>query len=143
VIRAVLDSSVLVSAFLKSDGVSAALLARARAGSFLLCLSRELVAETAASLLKEWHQRRFRFTPEDVARFCKFLAEAAEWVEGELPAIRAVPDDPADDMVVATAAAAKASYLLTGDRRHLLPLGSYGGVRIVPVRAFLDLLAGS
>jgi len=139
-IRAVLDSSVLVSAFLKPDGTSATLLAHARAGAFLLCLSRELVAETAASLLKTRHQRRFRFTPEEVARFCELLGQVAERVEGALPAIRAVPDDPKDDMVVATAVAARADYLVTGDRRHLLPLGGYQGVRIVSVRTFLELL---
>lgn len=138
--RVVLDSSVLVSAFLKPDGTSASLLARARDGAFVLCLSREIVAETAASLLKERHQRRLRFTPEKVARFCTLLGQVAERVEGELPAIRAVPDDPKDDMIVATAVAARADYLVTGDRRHLLPLGSYEGIRIVPVREFLEIL---
>ena len=54
-IRAVLDSSVLVSAFLKPVGTSAALLAHAKAGTFLLCVSRDLLTETAASLLKERH----------------------------------------------------------------------------------------
>ena len=58
----------------------------------------------------------------------------------DLPTLRAVPDDPKDDMVVATAVAAKADYLVTGDRRHLLPIGSYEGIQIVTPRQFLDLL---
>ncbi len=139
-IRAVLDSSVLVSAFLTPDGASAALLVRAREGAFSLCLSREIVAETAGSLLKERHQRRLRFGPERVARFCELLGQVAERVEGELPRIRAVPEDPKDDVIVASAVAARAGYLVTGDRRHLLPLGSYGGVRIVSVAEFHDML---
>lgn len=59
---------------------------------------------------------------------------------GDLPTLRVVPDDPEDDVVVATAVAARADYLVTGDRRHLLPLGSYQGIRVVTPRQFLDLL---
>ena len=56
------------------------------------------------------------------------------------PELSVVPDDPKDDMVVATAVAAKADYLVTGDEK-LLRLGSFHGVRIVTPRAFLDVLA--
>ena len=139
-IRAVLDSSVLVSAFLKPDGTSATLLARARDGAFVLCLSHEIVAETANALLRERHQRRLRFGPEKVARYCELLGQVAERVEGELPQIRAVPNDPKDDVILASAIAAGAEYLVTGDRRHLLPLGSYKDVKIVSVAEFLGLL---
>ena len=138
--RVVLDSSVLVSAFLKPGGTSATLLAHAREGAFVLCVSRELIQETAAALGRDKHQRRARFTPEEVARFCVLLGQVAERVEGELPEIHAVPGDPKDDMIVATAVAAKADYLVTGDRRHLLPLGAYQGVRILSVREFLEIL---
>lgn len=42
-------------------------------------------------------------------------------------------------MIVATAVAAGADCLVTGDR-HLLALGRYGGIRIVTPRQLLDLL---
>jgi predicted nucleic acid-binding protein len=58
----------------------------------------------------------------------------------DLPKVRAVPDDPKDDMVVATAVAARADYLVTGDRRHLLSLREYEGIRIVTPRQFLDVI---
>jgi predicted nucleic acid-binding protein len=59
----------------------------------------------------------------------------------DLPKIRVVPHDPKDDMVVATAVAAGADYLVTGDRRHLLSLREYEGIRIVTPRQFLDFIA--
>jgi predicted nucleic acid-binding protein len=77
-----------------------------------------------------------------MARFREFLGQVAERVEGKLPAIRAVWDDPKDDVIVASAVAARTDYLVAGDRRHLLPLGSYEGVRIVSVRDFVELPAG-
>jgi predicted nucleic acid-binding protein len=58
---------------------------------------------------------------------------------GDLPDLRAVALDPKDDVIVATAVKAKAGFLVTGDR-HLLSLGSHGGIRIVSPRQFLDLL---
>jgi putative PIN family toxin of toxin-antitoxin system len=137
--RAVLDSSVLVSAFLANGGTPATLLALARTGAFSLCASPELLAETAHALLRPKHQKRRRYAPEEVATFCASLAAVAEMVT-DLPALRVVPGDPKDDMVVATAVAARADWLVTGDRRHLLPLGSYAGIRIVTPRRFLELL---
>ena len=138
--RAVLDSSVLVSAFVKPGGACATLLARAREGAFLLCLSREIVAETAAVLLRAKHQRSRRWGRSASAQFCVLLGHVGEQVEGALPETRAVPGDPQDDMIVATAMAARAGNLVTGDRRHLLPLARYQGVQIITVRDFMELL---
>jgi uncharacterized protein len=137
--RAVLDSSVLVSAFLKPGSLPATLLARAREGAFSLVLSSYVVQETAAVLArpKLWTSRGY--TSEEVARYCRDLLAVAELV-GELPDVDAVPDDPKDNPVVATAVAGQADYLVTGDRAHLLPLGEYQGVRMLSPRAFLELL---
>lgn len=51
-----------------------------------------------------------------------------------------MPDDPKDDVIVATAVAAGAGFLVTGDRKHLLSLGSYRDIRILWPRGFLELL---
>ncbi len=36
-----------------------------------------------------------------------------------------------DDQVIAAAGAAQADLIISGDRKHLLPLGSYAGISIV------------
>jgi putative PIN family toxin of toxin-antitoxin system len=137
--RAVLDSSVLFSAFLKPGSVPATLLVRAREGAFSLYLSDYILEETAAVLLREKNRARHGAPPEKVARFCRDLAAVARMVR-ELPELQAVPDDPKDNPIVATAVAARADYLVTGDRQHLLPMREYQGVRIVSPREFLELL---
>ena len=48
-----------------------------------------------------------------------------------------VTGDPDDDVILATAVAAEVSVLISGDRKHLLPLGEYAGVRILTPQAFL------
>ena len=55
----------------------------------------------------------------------------------------AVSGDRADDAILACAVAERADVLVTGDRRHLLPLGEHGGVLILTPQALLAELAGS
>ena len=49
-----------------------------------------------------------------------------------------VASDPDDDQVLAAAVAAGADLIASGDRRDLLPLGSYQGIPIVTAREALD-----
>ncbi|MFM2057811.1 MAG: hypothetical protein RLY71_2196 [Pseudomonadota bacterium] len=44
---------------------------------------------------------------------------------------RVVLHDADDDQVLAAAVAARAAWIVTGDRKHLLPLGSHHGIAIV------------
>ncbi len=138
--KAVLDSSALVSAFFTPEGTPASLLARARRGAFSLVSSVEILDEVTGVLMRPKHQARYSYTLEEVARYRKRLASLSALVT-DLPTLKAVPLDPKDDMIVATAVAARADYLVTSDRRHLIVLGHYEGIRIVSPRAFLSELA--
>jgi uncharacterized protein len=51
----------------------------------------------------------------------------------------AVPGDPDDDKVVECAVIAGATHIVTGDRRHLLPLGTFQGIPILTAADFLDV----
>lgn len=138
--RTVLDSSVLVSAFIQPRGPVAGLLRDPVRSRYRLCLSEPILEETARKLLtKERLRRSYAYPDSAVEDFVDLLRADAELV-ADLPALRVVPGDPQDDMIVATALAAEADYLVTGDRRHLLPLGTYRGTRIITPRQFLDLL---
>jgi predicted nucleic acid-binding protein len=44
-----------------------------------------------------------------------------------------------DQMFIECAAAARATYLVTGDKGHLLNLKIYEGISILPVSEFLQL----
>ena len=138
--RVVLDSSVLVSAFLTPHGSVVRLLRDPVRSRYELCLSDAILTETAETLLTKPRLRRYAaYADEDVHEFVRWLLTQAEMVP-DLPAPRVVLNDPKDDPIVAAAVAAKAEYLVTGDRAHLLPLGEYQGIRIVSPRSFLDIL---
>jgi uncharacterized protein len=108
---------------------------------YKLCLSEATLAETAETLLTKSRLRRYaEYADHDVHDYIRWLLTQAEMVP-DAPAPRVVPTDPKDDQIVAAAVAAKADYLITGDRRDLLPLGEHRGVRIISPRAFLEMLA--
>ncbi|MDZ8140761.1 MAG: putative toxin-antitoxin system toxin component, PIN family [Nostoc sp. DedQUE04] len=48
--------------------------------------------------------------------------------------------DPNDNMVLECAVVGNATHIVTGDKRHLLPLGSYQGIAIVSAKDFLTLV---
>jgi putative PIN family toxin of toxin-antitoxin system len=132
----------LVSAFLSPGGTPAQVVDAATHGAYVLCLSDEILGEFVRALRKlERRQASFRYDHDQVTRYVRDLTIEAELVT-DLPDLTgAVPLDPKDDVIVATAVAAKADYLVTGDRKHLLSLGAYEGIEIVSPRAFLDELA--
>ena len=53
---------------------------------------------------------------------------------------RVVVNDADDDHVIAAAVAARAELIVTGDRKHLLPIGSHQGIAIVTARDVIDRL---
>lgn len=54
--------------------------------------------------------------------------------------LQVVAADPDDDKVLECAVVAGATHVVTGDRRHLLPLGSFQGIMIVTPAAFLAVV---
>ena len=48
-----------------------------------------------------------------------------------------VTGDPDDDKVIECAVVGDATHIVTGDKRHLLPLQNYQGIRIVTASDFL------
>ena len=54
---------------------------------------------------------------------------------------RVIEQDADDDHVIAAAVAARAELIVTGDRRHLLPIGSHQGIAIVTTAEALRRIA--
>ena len=51
--------------------------------------------------------------------------------------LKAIPADTEDDKIIECAVVGEATHIVTGDRRHLLPLGSYQGIPILTAADFL------
>jgi putative PIN family toxin of toxin-antitoxin system len=138
--RAVLDSSVLVSAFITPRGSVVRLLHAPARDRYELCLSQFILTETAETLLSKPRLRQYAaYADRDVHDFIRWLLR----IVGHDAQLGDIAHDfrlREDDPIIATAVAAGAGYLVTGDRAHLLPIGRYEGIRIVSPRAFLEIL---
>ena len=132
------DSVILVSAFVTSDGLAAALLIQC-AEKTNLCTAEELLQETRRVLLEKEHLRnRFLYSDVNVERFIEAL-RAKCTVVASLPNLHVIERDPKDDMVIACAVAAQADYIVSRDR-DLLDLGEYQGIQIVTPEVFIQYL---
>ena len=147
-IRAVVDTNVVVSGLLSPSGRPARVI-RAAGISFRLVWSPGVVAEClrvidyprVARVLKQARRH------EQAREVVRALAAGADMVAEEmLPRVAVVKADPDDDLLLATALAGGASVVVSGDRRQLLSLGEFGGVRVIDPATFLieiDRLASS
>lgn len=135
---AVLDASVLISGFL-TNGPPRAVLDLAEAGQFRMVLSASILEETRLSLLEPELIKAYRHTPGAISDFCNGLAADALLVDGD-PAFVSPCRDPNDHHVIATAVAAAAQVIVTGDN-DLVDLGHYGATRILAPREFPGDLA--
>lgn len=137
--KAVLDSTVLVSAFLRENGVSRKLLHEAQAGKFIICLAEEILEEAGRVLLEYPRiRKRYQYSDEAVAEYVELLRVVAQLVTA-LPKIKAVERDPNDDMIIACGVKAKAQYIVTRDK-DLLDIKTYEQISIVGPEAFAALV---
>ena len=131
--RVVLDSNVIVSA-LNFPGNERLALELALRGRFEFFLSLFILEEVAGVLT-----RKFGWDEGRTARAIGTLENAANVIEP--PRLEEVIEDGhPDNRVLECAVAASADYLVTGDRRHLLPIGEHRGTTIVNAPRFLSAL---
>jgi uncharacterized protein len=130
---AVFDTNVLFSG-LGWKGKPYECLELARAGSVTGLTCTDILDELMQKL-----EAKLQFSPEQLAETLADLLSFLQLVRiaNELKVIAADPDD---DKVLECAVLGSATHIVTGDRRHLLPLDSFRGIRIVTSAQFLTLV---
>lgn len=139
--RIVVDTNLLVSGVI-SAGLPRELVNAAKAGAFELCTSEVLLAELLDVLGRDKFSSRLAqagLTPQGIVDDLRCLALVVS--PASVP--RVVLTDPDDDHVLAAALTGAADLIASGDKRDLLPLGSYEGMPIVTAaHALQRVLAG-
>ena len=139
-LKAVLDTNVLVSSLLVKVGLPAGVVDAWRQRQYVLVTSPDLIAEVRATLNYPRLRRKYLFTGEDVEQMTSLLEQDALVVPGQAEVTGVIPDDPADEKVLACAVDAQADVIVSGDA-HLLALGEHQGILILTAREFLERLA--
>jgi len=131
-LRLVLDTNVVVAGLLW-NGPPRHLLEAAIAGEVELFSSAVLLDELAHTLGHAKFAGRIEaFGTHITALVAQYTALVSLVAPAGVP--RIVANDADDDHVIAAAVAARAELIVTGDRKHLLPIGSHQGIAIVTAR---------
>jgi putative PIN family toxin of toxin-antitoxin system len=138
--RIVCDTNCLISGLLWS-GPPSTILEAVEDGKHHLFISREMLTEFANVLARAKFAailRRASLEPEELVR----------WLLGNATTIFSRPlsepvvlDDPADDMIIACAVSAGAEAIISGDR-HLLKVGRYRDIPILPAAVLAERYGG-
>jgi uncharacterized protein len=137
-VRFVLDTNLLVSGVIAA-GLPRRLVDGAKAGEFELCTSDVLLAELLDVLSRGKFAARLSqagLTPQGIVDDLRRIAVVVS--PADTP--RVVPTDPDDDHVIAAALAGAADLIASGDKRDLLPMGSFNGIAIVTAREAVERL---
>ena len=130
-IRVVLDTNVVVSAHLNEEGLEATVFLLALSGRIVLCVSEPVLAEYAGVL----RRRKFALDPSRIARSLETIRRASRKVRPKRSLTACL--DPEDNRFLECAEAARAAYLITGNKRHFP--SRWGKTQVVNAREFLEL----
>jgi uncharacterized protein len=138
-VRIVLDTNVVLSALLWRGTPYRLLEAIGQRSSSQLYSSTALLEELTDVLTRPSAIKRLALIEKTAATV---LADYVEVIELVAPTTvpRVVPGDIDDDQVIAAAVAAEANLIVSGDRKHLLPLGTHAGIAIVDVAEALRII---
>ncbi|HEV2697526.1 MAG TPA: putative toxin-antitoxin system toxin component, PIN family [Terriglobales bacterium] len=131
-LRLVIDTNVVVSAALKQEGFerTVALLALTKPARWYV--TDEIYAEYAAVLARPELRIRRRLRQQ----FLQLIRKSVRFVKASR--LEVVTSDPADNIFVECADAARADYLITGNQRHFPEF--WKNTKIINSREFLNII---
>lgn len=134
--RVVFDTNVLVAAYNWPGGMADRAYWLLRLGAGELHTSAFILDEVERIL-----REKFDWEDDRVARAVAQIRRTSTGVHESSERVDIIEKDPTDNRILECALAADAEFLVTGDKKHLLPLGSFRGVSIIELRDFVDILS--
>jgi putative PIN family toxin of toxin-antitoxin system len=134
VTRVVLDTNVIVSALHFPQSRLAEIVALVQAGTIDLAISHFILDEVEGVLVRKfgWTQSRAQETKELMRSMALVVVDPAE-------SLSVIKDIDADNRILECSVEARADFLITGDKEHLLPLKIFRDVAIISPAEFLSL----
>lgn len=137
-LKAVIDTSVMVSVAFAKEGLTKELRNMIAHGAFDLVTSKQIMAELYRVLHYPRIVKQFKPKKADLDEFIGMIIEKATLTEGRV-SLHKIKDDPSDDMFLACALEGKADFIVSRDP-HLRNLKRFQGIEIVDVKTFVERL---
>jgi putative PIN family toxin of toxin-antitoxin system len=138
VLKAVLDTNVIVSGTIMDTGIPFELLKAWREQKWNLITSPQILQEVQRVLTLPRIAQVYALTRQDITDLIWLFSHRATLVPEHLTIPRTARD-PSDDHLLACAKQGEADYIVSGDQ-DLLTLTSYEGIPIVTPAAFAGIL---
>ena len=136
--RIVLDTNVLVSAFISKLGHSAKIIDLISIFEEIqLILSEPILNEFKDVLFREEVKTRFHYSTHDIESFAKSIKDISTRVKIKSN-FKVIKEDSKDDIVLNTAYDGKAEYIVSGDH-HLQNLKMSKGIKIVNPKQMMKI----
>ncbi len=134
--RIVLDTNILVGAFLTPKGENSEVLRRAK--SQKLYLSPFILSEVWRTLRVTKLQKKYRYSDIEAVQYMQSLRFIGRIHTPEIKVVKVCPD-PDDNHILTCAVDVQADYLVTRNIKDFPK--SYRGVKIIPPEKFLQLVS--
>jgi putative PIN family toxin of toxin-antitoxin system len=128
------DTNIYISG-LQFGGFPQRFLRLAALNAFRLDIADAILGETLRVLREkfEWSAQLLSETEEDIRSYTHHVTP--------MQVLNVITADPSDNRILECALAAHSDFIVSGDTRHVLPLESYAGIRILTVTEFVRILA--
>jgi len=137
-IRAVVDTNILISGVIKPERATGEILRRLRDGEFVLLYTEPLLAELAEVINRPRIRQKYGLGSEDIETVLALILLRGEPID---PTRRVeICRDPKDNMILEAAVAGQADMITSGDF-DLLSLREFAGMPIISPAEFLQRLA--
>ena len=129
-ISIVCDTNVLISAIIYGGNPERIIFA-AEKDHIMIFLSPAILLEVSRILRMKFHWQEYQIheTISHLGKLCTVI--------NPLSRINRIRTDPSDNRILECAVSAKADYIISGDKRHLLPVKRFRGIAIISPAAFL------
>lgn len=132
-IKVVIDTNVIVSA-LNFGGKPNEVLQLANTGAIKLFISPFILEEVSNVLIKQ-----FQWSESNVNKAIKMIKEIATFVE-PTKQLSIIKEKDSDNRILECAFAANVNFLISGDKKHIIPLKRINGIIIINPSEFLSII---
>ncbi len=131
----VFDTNILLSALLSPQGNPAQCLRLANQGRINSITCQEIIDEFQQKLTV-----KLKYSVEDSQRIINYFLTYSKLVK-ITNTLDIVINDPDDNKIIECAVVSQATHIITGDKKHLLPLKNYQSISIISATDFIKLFS--
>jgi len=135
VVRAVVDTNVIISGIISKKGIPHKILKAASIKKFLLITSEEINKEILKVLRQSHIYKKYKITEQDILFINYVLNETSVMTKGVYK-ISSILKDKEDEKFLSCALEGNADYIISGDN-DLLSIKQYHGIKIITPSGFL------